>query len=86
MAIGVTFLNNHCYVNDVKLPDRRSAGMGHRGRSTKTATNKGSKDKRNDYGPTLLKRSVELQLEIYQTVLGWNMLVIDQAEYLELFN
>ena len=62
MAIGVTFLNNHCFVNDLK-PSKLEKGV-----------------------PSLLKRSVELKLEILEEILGWNILVIDQAEYLDLFN
>ena len=60
MAIGVTFLNKHCFVTDLK-PLK-------------------------DEGPTLIKRSIELKLEVLQQILGWNLLIIDEAEYMELFN
>ena len=61
MALGVTFLNKHCFVNDMK----------------KT---------RLDSGATLLSRSHEIRLEVLQSVMGWNLVVIDLAEYMELFN
>ena len=36
-------------------------------------------------GNTLVKRSVEMKLEILEQVLGWDLLVVDEAEYMELF-
>ena len=60
MAIGVTFLNKHCFVNDLK------------------------KSKMEE-GPQLLRRSVELKMEILEQILGWTMLVLDEDEYMELF-
>ena len=38
-----------------------------------------------DQGPSLLKRTEELRLEILQEVLGWKLLIIDEAEYMSLF-
>ena len=61
LAIGVTFLNKHCFVNDLK-------------------------PSKSEKGPSLLKRSVEIKLEIMEQILGWTLLIIDEAEYLEMFN
>lgn len=61
MAIGVTFLNKHCFVNDLK-PSKV------------------------EKGPQLLKRSIELKMEVQEQILGWTMLVLDESEYMELFN
>lgn len=60
LALGVTFLNDHCFVNDLK--------------QTKL-----------EKGPELLKRSVELKLEILERALGYTLLVVDEREYLDLF-
>ena len=58
-AIGITLLNKHCFIADLKPL-------------------KGE--------PHLLRRSHELKLEILQEVLGWQLLVIDEQEYMDLFN
>ena len=60
VALGVVFLNKHCFVHDLK-PSKL------------------------EHGPTLLRRSVEVRLQILEEILGWKLLVIDEAEYMELF-